>query len=42
MAPERWKLSAAAQKRIQLAGLILVGLITILAIRNDVVRFFFR
>ena len=38
----RRKLSAQTQRRIQLAGLILVGVITILALRNDVVRFFFR
>ncbi len=38
----RRKLSAETHKRIQLAGLILVGVITILALRNDVMRFFFR
>ncbi len=38
----RRKLSAETHKRIQLAGLILVGIITILALRNDVIRFFFR
>ncbi len=38
----RKKLSAEAQKRIQLAGLIVVGIITILALRNDVMKFFFR
>lgn len=37
----RKKLSEKALKRIQMAGLILVGMITILAIRNDVMRFFF-
>ena len=37
----RKKLSPETLKRIQLAGLILVGLITILALRNDVMRFFF-
>ena len=36
----RRPLSARARERIQLAGLILVGLITILALRNDVMRFF--
>lgn len=38
----RRKLTPQTQKRIQLAGLILVGIITILALRNDVMRFFFR
>lgn len=38
----RRKLSPETHKRIQLAGLILVGIITILALRNDVMRFFFR
>jgi len=38
----RKKLSEKTLKRIQLGGLILVGMITILAIRNDVMRFFFR
>ncbi len=37
----RKKLSEKALKRIQMAGLILVGMITVLAIRNDVMRFFF-
>jgi len=37
----RRPLSARARERVQLAGLILVGLITILALRNDVMRFFF-
>jgi regulator of sigma E protease len=41
-AARRKQLSPEAAKRIQLAGLILVGLITILALRNDVMRFFFR
>lgn len=41
-AARRKKLSPEAAKRIQLAGLILVGLITILALRNDVMRFFLR
>lgn len=36
----RRPLSARARERVQLAGLILVGLITILALRNDVMRFF--
>lgn len=38
----RKPLTAKERERIQLAGLILVGLITILALRNDVMRFFFR
>ena len=37
----RRPLSAKARERIQLAGLIVIGLITILALRNDVMRFFF-
>jgi regulator of sigma E protease len=37
----RRPLSARSRERVQLAGLILVGLITILALRNDVARFFF-
>jgi regulator of sigma E protease len=41
-AARRKKLSEKTLKRIQLAGLILVGMITILALRNDVMRFFFR
>jgi regulator of sigma E protease len=36
----RRPLSARARERVQLAGLILVGVITILALRNDVMRFF--
>jgi hypothetical protein len=32
-------LSALARARIQYAGLIVVGIITILALRNDVVRY---
>jgi regulator of sigma E protease len=35
----RRPLTARARERVQLAGLILVGLITILALRNDVMRF---
>ena len=38
----RKKLTEKALRNIQLAGLILVGLITILALRNDVMRFFFQ
>lgn len=38
----RKKLTPETLKRIQLAGLILVGIITVLALRNDVMRFFFR
>jgi regulator of sigma E protease len=37
----RRPVSVAARDRIQLAGLIVVGLIMILAVRNDVMRFFF-
>jgi len=37
----RKKLTERALRNIQLAGLILVGLITILALRNDVMRYFF-
>ena len=37
----RRPLSAKAKERIQLVGLIIIGLITILALRNDVMRFFF-
>lgn len=38
----RKPLSPKLRSRIQLAGLILIGVITILAIRNDVMRFFFK
>ncbi len=38
----RKPLTEKQRERIQLAGLILIGLITILAIRNDVMRFFFQ
>ena len=38
----RKPLTAKQRERIQLAGLILIGLITVLAIRNDVMRFFFK
>ena len=37
----RKPISAKTRERIQLVGLIIVGLITILALRNDVMRFFF-
>ena len=37
----RRPLPSRARERVQLVGLILVGLITILALRNDVMRFFF-
>jgi regulator of sigma E protease len=37
----REPLSQRTRDRVQLAGLIVVGLITILALRNDVIRFFF-
>jgi regulator of sigma E protease len=36
----RRPLTATQRERVQLAGLILVGLITILAVRNDVIRYF--
>jgi regulator of sigma E protease len=36
----RKPLSMRARDRVQLAGLIVLGLITVLAIRNDVIRFF--
>jgi regulator of sigma E protease len=38
----RRKLSAKARERIQLAGLVVIAIITILALRNDVVRYFLR
>lgn len=41
-AGRRRPLTPKLRERIQLAGLILVGVITILALRNDVMRFFFR
>jgi regulator of sigma E protease len=37
----RRPLSSRVRERVQLAGLIVVGLITSLALRNDVMRFFF-
>lgn len=37
----RRPLPTRARERVQLVGLIVVGLITILALRNDVMRFFF-
>lgn len=37
----RKPISAKMRERVQLVGLIIVGLITILALRNDVIRFFF-
>jgi len=37
----RRPLSSRARERVQFIGLIVVGLITILALRNDVMRFFF-
>jgi regulator of sigma E protease len=37
----RRPVSLAARDRIQLVGLIVVGLIMILAVRNDVMRYFF-
>jgi regulator of sigma E protease len=37
----RRPLPSRARERVQLVGLIVVGLITILALRNDVIRFFF-
>jgi len=38
----RRPLSAKARERVQLAGLVIIGLITILALRNDVMRLFFQ
>ena len=38
----RRPLTARARERIQLAGLIVIGLITILALRNDVMRYVMR
>ena len=38
----RRPLSARMRERVQLGGLIIVGLITILALRNDVMRLFFQ
>jgi regulator of sigma E protease len=38
---QRRPISRKTRERIQLVGLIVVGLITILALRNDVKRFFF-
>lgn len=38
----RKPLSQKSRERIQLGGLILIGLITVLALRNDVMRFVFR
>jgi regulator of sigma E protease len=37
----RKPISAKTRERVQLVGLIIVGLITVLALRNDVMRFFF-
>jgi regulator of sigma E protease len=37
----RKPISAKTRERVQLVGLVIVGLITILALRNDVMRFFF-
>ncbi|MDQ3370554.1 MAG: site-2 protease family protein [Myxococcota bacterium] len=39
---QRRPLTARTRERVQLVGLIIVGLITILALRNDVMRFFFQ
>jgi Zn-dependent protease len=38
----RRPLTVLARERVQLGGLIVVGLITVLALRNDVMRFFFQ
>ncbi len=38
----RKPLSTKTRERVQLVGLVVVGLITILAVRNDVIRYFFR
>src|SRR5262249_26845428 len=41
-AATRRRLSAKLRERVQLAGLVIIGLITILALRNDVMRLFFQ
>lgn len=39
---QRGPLSTKLRERVQLAGLILVGLITVLALRNDIMRYLLR
>jgi len=39
---QRKPITAKTRERVQLVGLIIVGIITILALRNDVMRFFFQ
>jgi regulator of sigma E protease len=41
-AARRRPLSTRARERVQLAGLIVVGLITVLALRNDITRYLLR
>ena len=41
-AAQRRAISTRMRERVQLAGLILVGLITVLALRNDVMRYLLR
>jgi len=36
----RKPLSAQGRERVQLAGLVFVGIITVLALKNDVMRYF--
>jgi len=38
----RRPLSTRTRERVQLAGLIVVGLITVLALRNDIMRYLLR
>jgi regulator of sigma E protease len=38
----RKPISARMRERVQMVGLVVVGLITVLALRNDVIRFFFK
>jgi regulator of sigma E protease len=38
----RKPISAKTRERVQLVGLIIIGIITVLALRNDVIRFFFK
>jgi regulator of sigma E protease len=38
----RKPISAKMRERVQMVGLVVVGLITVLALRNDVIRFFFK
>ena len=41
-AARRRTLSTRARERVQLAGLIVIGLITVLAVRNDILRYLIR